>query len=83
MSIRRKVLLSAAAVALPLTLIGVAGVGPASAATAVNAPGSLTCTVMAGSVKFKPPLTLTAGGTSVSAKGHARAAAPGPAARAA
>ena len=69
MSIRRKVLLSAAAVALPLTLIGVAGVGPASAATAVNAPGSLTCTGISGSVKFKPPLTLTAGGTSVSAKG--------------
>jgi len=62
-------LLSAAAIALPLTLIGVVGVGAASAASAVNAPGTVHCTSITGSVKFKPPLQLTTGGAKVTAKG--------------
>ncbi len=66
---RRKVLLTAAALALPLALVGVVGTGTAFAAAAINAPGTVHCTSITGSVKFKPPLTLTAGGTTVTAKG--------------
>ena len=71
MSIRKKVLLSAAAVALPLTLISVGGGTAFAGGTKFsgNAPGTLSCTGVSGTVKFKPPLTLTGGGTSVSAKG--------------
>jgi len=61
--------LSAAAIALPLTLIGVVGGGTAFAGSAVNAPGTVHCTSITGSVKFKPPLQLTTGGAKVSAKG--------------
>jgi len=69
-SIRRKVLLSAAAIALPLTLIGVVGGGTAFAGgSPVNAPGTVHCTSITGSVSFKPPLQLTSGGTTVKAKG--------------
>jgi hypothetical protein len=71
-SIRRKVVLTAAAIALPLTLIGVVGSGTAFAGGTKfsgNAPGTLSCSGVSGTVKFKPPLKLTSGGTSVSAKG--------------
>ncbi len=71
MSIRKKVLLSAAAVALPLTLISVGSSTAFAGGTKFsgNAPGTLTCSGVSGSVKFKPPLKLTSGGTSISAKG--------------
>jgi len=65
------VFLSAAAIALPLALISV-GSSTAFAGGSKfsgNAPGTLSCSAVSGSVKFKPPLTLTSGGTTVSAKG--------------
>ena len=70
MSIRRKVVLSAVAVALPLALIAVgSGAASASSKFSGNAPGTVSCSGVSGSVSFKPPLTLTGGGTSVKAKG--------------
>jgi len=69
-SIRRKVVLSAVAVALPLALIAVgSGAASASSKFSGNAPGTISCSGVTGSVSFKPPLTLTSGGTSVKAKG--------------
>jgi len=70
-SIRKKVFLSAAAIALPLALISV-GSSTAFAGGSKfsgNAPGTLNCSGVSGTVKFKPPLTLTTGGEAVSAKG--------------
>ncbi len=57
---------------MPLTLVGVGVIGGGTAFAGgppVNAPGTVHCTSVTGSVKFKPPLTLTAGGTTVTAKG--------------
>ncbi len=70
MSIRRKVVLSAVAVALPMALIAVgSGAASASSKFSGSAPGTVSCTGVTGTVSFKPPLKLTSGGTTVKAKG--------------
>lgn len=57
----RKLLLVAAATALPLGFIAATG-GVASAKTTVNvAHDSITCADVSGTVTFSPPLTLTGG----------------------
>jgi len=69
-SIRNKVVLSAIAVALPLVLISVgSGAASASSKFSGNAPGTVSCSGVSGSVSFKPPLTNVGGGTTVKAKG--------------
>ena len=70
MSIRKKVVLSAVAAALPLALIAVgSGTASASSKFSGNAPGTVSCTGVTGTVSFRPPLTLESGGTTVKAKG--------------
>ncbi|HLN44038.1 MAG TPA: hypothetical protein VK215_16385 [Acidimicrobiales bacterium] len=55
---------------MPLALIAVgSGVASAGSGFSGNAPGTVSCSGVSGSVSFKPPLTLTGGGTSVKAKG--------------
>ena len=72
MSIRRKLLLSAAAVVLPAAVVTVVTVGPASAGSPPftgPATGTVTCTSINIKVKFSPGLTLTGGGQNVTFKG--------------
>ena len=72
MSIGRKLLLSAAALALPSALVTVVTAGPASAGNppfSGPASGKVTCTGVSVQLKLSPSLTLTTGGNNVSIKG--------------
>ena len=63
MTLRRKLLFSAMAVAVPAALATGIGAPAAFAGGSVNATGTVACTGVAGSAKFSPPLT-TSGGSS-------------------
>jgi hypothetical protein len=71
--VRRKVLLVAGAVALPLTLASVVFAGPANAGGGPPfsgaATGKVTCSAPKITIKFSPKMTLTSGGTTITAKG--------------
>jgi hypothetical protein len=56
----RKLLLTGAAIALPLGMLAVSGVAGASAHKGkVTATGKLTCTAIKGTISFSPPLKTT------------------------
>jgi hypothetical protein len=62
----RKFVLTASALALPLTLVAVlnVGAGVASAKGApINQPGTVSCSEISGTITFNPPLTLTGSST--------------------
>ena len=70
MSIWRKALLAGAAVALPAGLVTVVSATSASASAFTGpASGTVTCSAINVKVKLSPPLTNSAGGTTVSFKG--------------
>ena len=73
MSVGRKVLLAAFAIVLPVSLVALVGVGPASANKGVkftgSAVGTVTCTGVTVKLSFSPPAKLTTGGNSASISG--------------
>jgi hypothetical protein len=72
MRLGRKLLLTATAVALPLSLVAIVAAGPASAGGpkfSGPATGTVTCTGVTVKLTFSPPLKLNSGGSSISGNG--------------
>ena len=72
MGVGRKLLLTAGAMALPLSLVAIVAVGPANAggpAFTGPATGTVTCTGITIKLTFSPPLKLNSGGNSISGNG--------------
>lgn len=58
MKLSRKIVLVAAAIAFPISMVAVTG-GIASAKGKVNGTGTVTCTTISGTIKFNPALKTT------------------------